>query len=73
MYVHQVLQNIHKYVSIWSYVKHMPPNRKCIRHADSKDDDGVTCLQATKACPKYAAVWARTRPLMLQPGSNLGQ
>ena len=37
------------------------------------DDDDVTSLQATKACPNYEGVWARTGPLLLQPGSNLGQ
>ena len=37
------------------------------------DDDDVTSLQATKACPNYEAVCARTGPLLLQSGSNLGQ
>ena len=40
---------------------------------DDDDDDDVTGLQITKACPNYEAVWARTGPLLLQPGSNLGQ
>ena len=37
------------------------------------DDDDVTGIQATKACPKYEAVWARTGPLLIQPGSKLRQ
>ena len=37
------------------------------------DDNYVTGIQATKECPNYEAVWARTGPLLLQPGSNLGQ
>ena len=37
------------------------------------DDYDVTGLQATKACQNYETVWARTGPLLIQPGSNLGQ
>ena len=44
-------------------------------HADDidDDDDDVTGLQTTKACLNYEAVWDRTGPLLIQPGSNLGQ
>ena len=40
---------------------------------DDDDDDDVTVLWTKKACPNYEAVWARTGPILIQPGSNLGQ
>ena len=43
------------------------------KHTYDDDDDDVTGLQATKACPNYEAVWARTGPLLIQPGFNLRQ
>ena len=42
-------------------------------HDDNDDDDVVYGPQTTKAWPIYEMVWAGTGPLLLQPGSNLGQ
>ena len=45
-------------------------------HDDDDDDDDyddMNGLKATKACPNYEAVWARTGPFLLQPGPSLGK
>ena len=52
-----------------NYILDTSPGR--IMYTD--DDDDVTVLRTTKVCPNYEAVWDRTGPFLLQPGSNLGQ
>ena len=40
---------------------------------DDNDDNDVTGIRTKKACLNYEAVWDRTGPILLQPGSNLVQ